>query len=329
MDISIIIPIYNVEKYVEECINSVINQSIKKNIEIILVNDGSTDLSRSKIEKYKLLDNIKIIDKENGGLSSARNIGICEAIGKYIVFIDSDDFIEKNFLEKLYNYINDNDLDIVFSGYSLFYEKGYIKKINNIYNTDLILNKEEAIKNLMDKRTFRAEVWDDIYKREFLLKNNILFEEGIINEDEDFTLRVILKSSKVGYLNNNGYMYRQREGSITKSFNYKKNIESRLVILNKFIDIYEDEDTIVGKKLVFWRIKCLICLLVKNINISGLKYDIDNILKFIYKYGNIKDKLEINIIRHRPKIYIIFNNIKSDLKRFAKKKLDIQNKSPH
>ena len=105
MDISIIIPIYNVEKYVEECINSVINQSIKKNIEIILVNDGSTDLSRSKIEKYKLLDNIKIIDKENGGLSSARNIGICEAIGKYIVFIDSDDFIEKNFLEKLYNYI--------------------------------------------------------------------------------------------------------------------------------------------------------------------------------------------------------------------------------
>ena len=69
--------------------------------------------------------------------------------------------------------------------------------------------------------------------------------------------------------------------------------------------------------------------MVKNINISGLKYDIDNILKFIYKYGNIKDKLEINIIRHRPKIYIIFNNIKSDLKRFAKKKLDIQNKSPH
>ena len=317
MDISIIIPIYNVEDYIEECINSVINQSIKADIEIILVNDGSADSSRKKLENYKHIENVKIIDKENGGLSSARNAGMSIAKGKYIVFIDSDDFIASDFLDTLYDYIDNNELDIVFSGYSLF-NNGDIKKIKNIYKSNLILNKKDAIKNLLSKKTFRAEVWDDIYKREFLIKNNLFFEEGIINEDEDFTLRAILKSNKVGYLNYNGYMYRQRSGSITKSINYKKNIESRLIILNKFINIYHNENTKLGKKLVFWRIKCLIYSLAENINISGLNYDIDNILNFIYKYGNINDKLEVNLIRHNLKLYISSKSIKLNFKGYIK-----------
>lgn len=319
MDISIIIPIYNVEDYVEECIDSIINQSIKKNIEIILVNDGSTDTSRSKIDKYKYIENIRIIDKENGGLSSARNAGINAAKGKYIVFIDSDDLIEGDFLDKLYNYTDNNELDITFSGYTLFDDRGYRKKVKNIYASNLILNKEEYIKNLIKKRTFRAEVWDDMYKREFLLENNLLFEEGIINEDEDFTLRAILKSNKLGHLDYNGYMYRQRQGSITKSNDYIKSIESRLILINKFISIYHNENTKFGKKLIFWRIKCLLYLLVKQIYISKLEYDIDDILDFIYKYGNVKDKIQLNLIKNNTKIYIYYNEIKLNLKNYIKR----------
>lgn len=204
MKISVIVPVYNVEEYISKCIDSILNQTINEQFEIIVVNDGSTDNSMNILNIYK--DKIKIVNKSNGGLSSARNAGLEIAKGEYIIFVDSDDWLEEDFLESLYNFIKKDDLDVVFSGYKVYRENGNITKVKCVYSEDIILNKDKAIEKLLSKRTFRAEVWDDIYNREFLMKNKLFFTEGIINEDEDFTLRVLINSKKVGYLNYNGYI---------------------------------------------------------------------------------------------------------------------------
>lgn len=127
--VSIIIPIYNVEKYIEQCIESVVNQTLK-DIEIIIVNDGTKDNSMKKIEKYLSDPRIIVIDKENGGLSSARNVGLEIAKGEYIAFIDSDDFIELTMLEELYN--NSEKADIVFSDIIFYDDKTKNKKYSKI-----------------------------------------------------------------------------------------------------------------------------------------------------------------------------------------------------
>ncbi|EOU2099613.1 glycosyltransferase, partial [Clostridium perfringens] len=278
MKISVIVPVYNVEEYISKCIDSILNQTINEQFEIIVVNDGSTDNSMNILNIYK--DKIKIVNKSNGGLSSARNAGLEIAKGEYIIFVDSDDWLEEDFLESLYNFIKKDDLDVVFSGYKVYRENGNITKVKCVYSEDIILNKDKAIEKLLSKRTFRAEVWDDIYNREFLMKNKLFFTEGIINEDEDFTLRVLINSKKVGYLNYNGYIYRQRDGSITKTINYKKIIESRILILDNLIKLFYHERNSKIREFIFWRIKCLFIGLLKNIKDANLEYDINNIFKF-------------------------------------------------
>lgn len=123
--VSVIIPVYNVEKYIEQCIESVVNQTLE-DIEIIIVNDGTKDNSMKKIEKYLLDSRIRVINKENGGLSSARNVGLKIAKGEYVSFIDSDDFIELTMLEELYN--NSEKADIVFSDIIFYDNKTESKK---------------------------------------------------------------------------------------------------------------------------------------------------------------------------------------------------------
>lgn len=314
MELSIIVPIFNVEEYVEECIESIINQNTNILFEIILVNDGSTDNSRMKIEKYSNINNVVIIDQKNSGLSSARNVGLKIAKGKYIMFIDSDDYIEEDFINRLYNYVDKNMLDVVFSGYKVLNSDGNKNIYKCVYKNNIILKGEQAKKNLIREKTFRSEVWDDIYKKSFLEKNNLYYIENIINEDEDFTLRVLLSAENVGYLNYNGYVYRQRKGSITKQKNYNREIESRLVIINNFIKIFHKENKEINKNLLYWRISCLSYGIIKILYIKKLNYNIENILEFIYLNGKLKDKFKINIIRLCPKLYIFYNDFIVNLK---------------
>lgn len=317
MKISVIVPVYNVEKYVSKCIDSILNQTISEEFEIIVVNDGSTDNSMKILDLYS--DKIKIINKSNGGLSSARNAGLRIANGKYVVFVDSDDWIEEDFLECLYNFIEKDNLDVVFSGYKLYWENNNITKLRCIYSEDIVLNKNQAISNLLTKRTFRAEVWDDIYNREFLIKNNLFFTEGIINEDEDFTLRVLINSKKVGYLNYNGYIYRQRDGSITKTINYKKIIESRILILDNLINLFYNERNSKNREFIFWRIKCLFIGLLKNIKDSNLEYNINNIFKFIFENGENFERYKFKFIKKYTKEYLYFNDLKRNTKFLVKR----------
>ncbi len=256
--VSVIIPVYNVEKYIRQCLESVINQTLK-DIEIIVVNDGTKDNSMKIVEEYLSDERIKIINKENGGLSSARNAGMREAQGKYIYFIDSDDFADKEVLSTLYENSENEKMDIVFSNFSYYNDKTkkekrakfifpFKEKISKGYY--YLYNGEEI------------NVWNRLYKKDFLEKYNFQFIEGIIYEDQDFGFKTIILAEKIKYVANYGYKYRvEREGSIMSSQKKEKSLKSVQILkreMSKFfsnINLNEFQKIRVYFKLLsldFW-----------------------------------------------------------------------------
>lgn len=188
--ISIIIPVYNAEKYLEQCLESVITQSLKE-IEIICVNDGSTDNSLQILEKYSRKDNrIIIINQENGGASKARNSALQIAKGEYCLNIDSDDWINEEYFKSLYNKAKSKNLDILISDMNfieLNNESIYQKDLK-ILDTDLISGKEYI--QIFLKENFYGYTWNKLIKRELYTKNNIKYNEKIFMfEDVELILK--------------------------------------------------------------------------------------------------------------------------------------------
>ena len=228
--ISIIVPVYNVERYLGKCINSILNQTFA-DFELILVDDGSTDRSGYICDDYKKKDNrIKVIHKENGGLSSARNAGLDIAKEKYIGFVDSDDFINKNMYEFLYKDIKVNNSDIAICDYEEVYEneKGINYQESN--SSTLVLTNIEALWKIYDKKGWNYVIaWNKLYKK--YLFDDIRFPIGKIHEDEMIAHEVLYKANKITYNNKKLYYYLQRENSIMgKKFNI-----NRLDILDKAV----------------------------------------------------------------------------------------------
>ena len=253
MELSIIVPIYNVEDYLEECLKSLYNiKNIK--LEIILVNDGSKDNSFKIMEKFKEIypEKTVLINKENGGLSSARNAGMKAAVGEYISFIDSDDFIDVDEFEKFYKEGQKDKLDVMVGNMRYYTPE---KTGDSLFRSDVvknsgIVNGIDFFWNLFQKtKCFREEVVDDIYKREFLVKNNIWFNENIVHEDSEFTPLVYLKAEKVKYIDRAFYFYRQRTGSIMNKVS-EKSIVSLESICEKFFIECKNLDSIKGKKVL-------------------------------------------------------------------------------
>lgn len=253
MELSIIVPIYNVEDYLEECLKSLYNiKNIK--LEIILVNDGSKDNSFKIMEKFKEIypEKTVLINKENGGLSSARNAGMKAAVGEYISFIDSDDFIDVGEFEKFFKEGQKDKLDVMVGNMRYYTPE---KTGDSLFRSDIIKNSGivngiDFFWNLFQKpKCFREEVVDDIYKREFLVKNNIWFNENIVHEDSEFTPLVYLKAEKVKYIDRAFYFYRQRTGSIMNKVS-EKSIVSLESICEKFFIECKNLDSIKGKKVL-------------------------------------------------------------------------------
>lgn len=209
--VSVIIPIYNVEKYLSECIESVINQTYS-DLEIILVNDGSTDNCRDICERYKRKDSrIKLVHKNNGGLSSARNAGIDVANGDYYTFIDSDDYIMSDMIEQLVYAIQSTDTDISIcckADDTSKFDKGIQKKIE-------VLTKEETLKCILTEKKILTSAWGKLYKNN--LFNAIRYPNGKIYEDLGTTYKLVELSKKIAYVDAKKYYYRTNIESITKS----------------------------------------------------------------------------------------------------------------
>lgn len=208
--VSIIIPVYNVENYIRKCIESVISQTFSE-IEIILVDDGSTDGSGRICEEYKNKDNrIKVVHKDNGGLSSARNCGISIATGEYLGFIDSDDYIAKDMFEKLYTNIIKEDADVSICGIYQCYE-GKEPPINEPWYS--VLTPQEAIAIAFQGKKFSVNAVNKLYKKE--LFKDVRYPEGKTTEDAFVIVDIFSQCKKIVATSEQKYYYFHREGSIT------------------------------------------------------------------------------------------------------------------
>ena len=185
--VSIIVPIYNVEKYLPKCLDSLVNQTLD-DIEIILVNDGSTDnsgiIAKQYYENHK--NKIKYLEKENGGLSDARNFGIPYATGEYIAFLDSDDYIEIDSYKQMHEKAKEEDADYIECDFIWEYPNKQIIDKRLSYN-----NKQEMLTNV------RVVAWNKLIKREIIIKNNLKFPKGLRYEDIEFTYKLIPLLNKV------------------------------------------------------------------------------------------------------------------------------------
>lgn len=234
--ISLILPAYNVESYIENCITSCESQDLPHDsYEIIIVNDGSTDTTSSKIECFsKLYKNIRILNQENSGLSMARNNGVEIANGKYIWFIDSDDTISTNCLANLVKVIEEFDLDALTVGPSIAFKKEFPESFNISDDVSVIYNGKDYILN---SGKFVVGAWCYIFKKSFWVRNNLSFYPGITFEDTQLMAYALSKASKVAALTKfSCYNYIQRSGSIMNSALTKHKLFSTVVIVNSHIN---------------------------------------------------------------------------------------------
>lgn len=209
--ISIVVPIYNVEKYLSRSIDSIINQTYK-NLEIILVDDGSPDNCPKICDEYANHDSrIKVIHKENGGLSDARNAGMKAAMGEYILFVDSDDWIKPRMIEDMHCRIIEDNSDLVSSGVVWVNEDG-VEIRNATVSENCVLNTEQAMAELINDRKLKQHVWNKLYKADLI--KNIPFDKGKYHEDVFWSYKVIGEAKRISIEKNSYYFYVQRSESI-------------------------------------------------------------------------------------------------------------------
>lgn len=299
--VSIIVPIYNSKKYLERTINSVLNQDYRE-IEVVLVDDGSNDGSIEVCKMYQLKDNrIKFFNKSNGGVSSARNLGLKNCEGDFITFVDSDDFISNNYISTLLNYQKEENYDIVICNAQDVSEEGRIYERNSVLKKKMDLNKEETIIEFLKGKSFTPVCWGRLYKREII--KNLSFDESMsIAEDGKFFFQAIEKSSKNLLIPESFYYYVIREGSLIHS-NYNEKWLDELNFDKQLLEKFKDKK--LGKYVLIKYVEfCTRMLLMPNIEEYVEDYKlIQNDLKKVSKKmfslsGNFKLKMKVIIAQN-------------------------------
>jgi len=225
--VSIIVPVYNVYPYLDKCLSTLINQTLKE-IEIIVVNDGSFDQSQEIIDRYAKMDHrIVPLKKKNGGLSDARNYGLAYAKGEYVSFIDSDDYVDVTMMEKLWKKAEDEKCDLVEC--DLYWEYPEGKKI---------LDQSHIIDNYFVD--IRVMAWNKLYKRKLLQETKVLFPKGLQYEDICFCYQLLPYVTKIGYVDEALYYYIQRDSSIANTSN--KRVRETYDILKLVLDYYHEKN---------------------------------------------------------------------------------------
>ena len=310
--VSVIVPVYNVEDYLIECLTSIINQTLKE-IEIICIDDCGTDNSINILKEYaKKDDRIKIIShKENKGLGPARNTGIKESKGEYISFIDSDDYISRDYLENLYNTIIKYDTDIVSTinikrvvGKAISLYSININKYLSIFQKIFKKNHFEGISNanIKDEKENTKNypfvvAWNKLYKKSFLLDNDLFFmdiKKG--SEDEDFYQRLLLNSPSISYNHKSIYYYRERNYSLTEKYCSDPNfIINNISLMQNSINYCKEKTPDLLNDLYIRIYELMISKFHQNIYQEDNYIHIHNFFKQIfidYRFLNLKNRLK-------------------------------------
>ena len=294
MKASVIIPVYNTEKYLTQCVESVLNQR-NTETEIILVNDGSTDSSPYIFDELaKRHNTIKVIHKKNGGASSARNVGIAVATGDVVFFIDSDDFWKDEFaVRNILSRFQESNIDFVEFGSqkcnesaTTFFQPDYINKPSDEDCQKLSDKKTEQYKLLLSKGALIASACNKAIKRKLFTEHNLMFNEGIIAEDVDWVARLLLYSSSAALYNKTVLIYRQRKESVshTVTTHSVKNILKNFYYI-EFLD--PGNDTInCYIAIAFTNLLIHISMMTRN-ELASILPDINHFLHFL-KYGQTK-----------------------------------------
>lgn len=305
-EISVIMPVYNVEKYLSKAIESILNQRFK-NFELIIINDGSTDNSIKIIEKYAQKDSrITIINKKNEGVSSARNLGIEKAAGKYLFFCDSDDYVEEHMLEKLYTKINDKKAEIVISGFFMQYkEKDKIENYKVSTEKEYyFLSQKDFIDNMYEfiKMNLINTPWNKLYLSKIIKDENIKFENRF-GEDAFFNVEYLKKINKVLIIPDTLYYWnRSRENSETDKIYRDIDVflKEKYSVFLKLKELYI-EDTDVCKMMIF------------------NNYFASRVVQFVQELANseIKVREKKNILKEmfkKEEVIEVFKNVRAESK---------------
>ena len=317
--VSVIVPVYNVESFLRECLESIEGQSFL-NYEVLIINDGSTDgsakIAQEFVDKY---DNWHLIHKENGGLSSARNAGIARAKGEYICFVDSDDYIEKDYVQKLYDAACEYDADMVIADYHEVDDKGrdlQRDKGKALYQQGVI-TRDESLHALTyvggyHYATAVVVAWNKLVRTDIMKR--FLYKEGVLHEDEFLIMPLLLACDRVAWITDDIYAYRQREGSIMQD---EKLAFRHLEVLDAFEerirlsqDVGNIELTRKLKMAYFWDIEVWYYFMRTIYKVPWYKlygYFASRMRGALFKYGNIwwKSKIVKYIIfSMAPEVYL-------------------------
>lgn len=277
--VSVVVTVYNTEKYLRRCLDSIINQNFK-DIEIVCVNDGSTDNSLKILNEYAEKDSrVKVVDQENQGVSGARNTGVREASAKYLSFVDSDDYVDPKIYEKGYNLISSNDADVYIMNWDRFFSDTNLVKENPYYDSKVNIIGDGKKTIGFPHKTYGLRlgvVWDKIYRKDIITENNFKFEKDVYyGEDTIFNWILFTRVKKVITDGNSLYFYRDsRPGSIMTTLNNRRRIENHIAIAKHLVEEYNKTDYFKGAEN--W----------VNSRIFGLNYNF-----LLTRFSDSKEKL--------------------------------------
>jgi len=309
--ISIIVPVYNVEEYIDCCMRSLMGQSLR-DIEIVLVDDGSPDDCPALCDAYALKDNrVKVLHKKNGGLSSARNAGLKAASGQYIIFVDPDDFIETDTCERFVSLTGTSNPDIVAGNGRWLAGRRVIAGKNRFYTNGEVVDSKEYLKSELRNSSMNMSVWLYMFKKTFLVRNRLEFKLGILHEDEEFTPRAFLMANQVIGTGIYHYNCLIREGSISTGANKRKRAEDLLQTCREHRVLYagmKDSELryLLNDRLVYFMLE--VFRLFAETGESQLSVIDKSFLK-INAY-TAKNRRKVFIFLLNPQLYLLFVSLK-------------------
>lgn len=301
VDVSIIVPVYNVEKLLERCVSSLINQTYK-NIEIILIDDGSTDGSGSLCDSFSLNhNNVTVVHQKNEGLSSARNTGLHVASGEYVLFVDSDDYIKKEACERLLLMAKQLNCEIVAADSYKVIGNDVMTDLNREMKEHSVFTGVDFLVSSIKKHRIAMCAPYALYKKSIIIKNGLFFEPGILHEDELWTPQIYLLAKRVCYIDFKFYYHWFREGSITQSTNYQKR-SSDLIKICEYLYVRYKSVSLKYRK----HLNDYLCILYLNAVYIGKNENVERLFP-IRTAWSLRNRIKSVLFAVSPRLYLKIN----------------------